>query len=46
MPGIFAARHDLGGSQNCRHVQIVSAGVHDWNVAPGVVFGAHFAGIR
>ena len=44
-PCILAVRHDLGRPQNCRHVQIVPAGVHDRNVASGIVFGAHFAGV-
>ena len=38
-------RHDLSRTQNCRHVQIVPAGVHHPNVATGVVGGAHFAGV-
>ncbi len=45
MPGILAVRHDLGGAQDGRHVQIVSAGVHYWDVASGVVFGANFTGV-
>ncbi len=45
MPRFLAARHDLGGAQNRRHVQIVPAGVHDRNVAPGVVFRVYFAGV-
>ena len=45
VPCILAVRHDLGCTQNCRHVQIVPAGVHHRNVATGVVCGAHFAGV-
>ncbi len=45
VPGVLAARHDLGRAQNRRHVQIVSAGVHHRDVASGVVFGAHLAGV-
>ena len=45
MPGVFAARHDGGGADDRGHVQVVTAGVHDGNVAPGVVFGMNFAGV-
>jgi hypothetical protein len=33
------------GSQNCGHVQIVSAGVHDGNIVAGVVVRMNFAGV-
>ena len=45
MPGVLAVRHDFGRAENRRHVQIVSAGVHHRNVASGIIFGAHFAGV-
>ena len=45
VPGVLAARHDLGGAQKRRHVQIVSAGMHHRNIASGVIFRVHFAGV-
>src|SRR5215831_11790127 len=46
VPGVFALGHDGGGSVERCHVHIVPAGVHHANLAPAVVFGFDFAGVR
>ncbi len=45
VPGILAVRHDFGRAHERGHVQIVPAGVHHGDVAPGFVFCMHFAGV-
>ena len=42
---LFAVRHDVGGADERRHVEIVAAGMHDGHVESCVVLGMHFAGI-
>ena len=46
VPGVFAVGHDRGGTEHRCHVHIVSAGVHDADIASGIVFRADFAGVR
>ena len=46
VPGALAMRHYFSRPDYGGHVEIVSAGVHHRNIAPGIILGADGAGIR